>query len=124
MTFGIGMNFGLVGTVENPSSPGLSVVRFHVLDNGTPVEGAIVHVGLEEKNPTVDAALVSRVEHVARTDENGIVDVEMIQASQFTRGGVYRIKVSDPNGRRLHERRVTVPAVDSMVAEDLLDADE
>lgn len=124
MTFGIGTNFGTPDAGQMPSAPGLCVVRFVVFEAGSPVEGAIVHVRLEDKNPTVSQTLLSRAEHVGYTDANGVLDVEMIQYSQFTSGGVYRIRVSDPQGRKLHDRRVIVNDIDSMFAEDLVDPNE
>lgn len=124
MTFGIGTNFGTPDAGQLPSAPGLCVVRFVVFDAGSPVEGAIVHVRLEAKNPTVSQALLSRAEHIGYTDASGVLDVEMIQYAQFARGGVYRVRVSDPNGRIMHDRRVIVGDVDSMFAEDLQDPNE
>lgn len=102
--------------------PGTTTVRFIVLNAGVPVQGAKVRVDLEGPNPMVDTALISRATNSGTTNAQGIVDLTMIQLASFTRGGVYRVVVSDPQGRRLHDRRVTVPTVSSTFAEDLPDA--
>lgn len=108
-------------SINPPASAGLCVVRFFVLDAGTPVANARVTVDLEEENPTVDSALISRASRSGVTDSNGIVDLTMIQKVSFTRGGNYRISVVDPWGRKLHSRRVTVPTVATIYAEELPD---
>ena len=109
-------------TLTPPTTPGLCTVRFFVLDNGVPVQGAIVYADLEEPNPMVDSALVSRVQHTGLTNSQGILDLVMIQKLAFTRGGIYRIRASDSLGRKLHDRRVTVPTLSTAYAEDLPDA--
>jgi hypothetical protein len=110
--------------ISPPTTPGLCTVRFAVLDNGTAVQGAIVQVELEDINPTVNTALVSRVIHSGTTNSSGYVDLVMIQKTSVTRGGFYRIRVSDAGGRRLHDRRVYVPTSSTMFAEDLPDAED
>jgi hypothetical protein len=109
-------------SISPPALPGLCTVRFSVVDRGQPLEGAKVHVELEEKNPTVETALVSRVVYGGVTSASGFVDLVLIQFDSFTRGGVYRIRVADANGRILHDRRVRVPTLPTCYAEDLLDA--
>lgn len=109
-------------SITPPQDPGLCAVRFLVLDKGVPVQGAKVRVELEDSNPMVNTALISRATTNGTTNAQGIVDLTMIQTASFTRGGVYQVVVSDPQGRRLHDRRVTVPTVSSTFAEDLPDA--
>lgn len=109
-------------TLTPPTTPGLCTVRFVVLNNGSPVQGAIVYAELEDQNPMVDSALVSRVVLTGVTNAQGMLDLVMIQRSAFTRGGVYRIRASDAQGRKLHDRRVTVPTLATTYAEDLPDA--
>ncbi len=109
-------------SITPPVTPGLCTVRFLILDNGNPVQGATVDADLEELNPMVDTALIARVKKHGATNSNGYVDMTLIQFSQFTRGGIYKIRVSDRSGKRLHERRVKVPSQTSCYAEDLIDA--
>ena len=109
-------------TLTPPIAPGLCTVRFIVLNNGSPVQGAVVYAELEDANPMVDSALISRVVHTGATNAQGILDLVMLQRTAFTRGGIYRIRVSDAQGRKLHDRRVTVPSLSTTYAEDLPDA--
>jgi hypothetical protein len=102
--------------------PGTASVRFVVLDAGTPLAGARVHVLLEDSNSMVNTALVARLPASGVTNSSGYVDITLIQYAQFTKGGIYRVTVSDAAGRRLHERRVKVPSLASLYAEDLQDA--
>lgn len=104
-----------------PAAPGLSTVRFLVLDRGNPVVGATCTAELLEDNPMVDTAIVSRAKHTGTTDGSGIADLTMIWHASFTKGGTYRIKVLS-QGRCLHDRKVTVPSSASQYAEDLPDA--
>ncbi|MGN6136532.1 MAG: hypothetical protein ACTHOU_18770 [Aureliella sp.] len=114
---------GSASLIAAPSAAGLAVVRFVVKDSaGQPIENAVVRVGIEEPNETIDGALIARGERVVHTDANGIADVEMVHLASFVVGGTYHIKVSDADGRRSHDRKVTVPSLASVYAEDLPDA--
>lgn len=108
--------------ITPPVTPGLCNVRFLALDRATPIVGAKVYVELEELNPTVDTALISRAEYRGTTGAEGFVDLALIQFTAFTRGGTYRVRVTDPAGRVIHDRKVRVPTVTTCYAEDLLDA--
>lgn len=108
--------------IAPPTMPGLCTVRFFVLDNGCPAQGASVLVELEDRNPTVNTALVSRAIHRGRTNSQGISDLVMIQKASFTRGGTYKVIVTDSGGRKIHERRVTVPNQTTIFADALVDA--
>jgi hypothetical protein len=101
---------------------GLCNVQFSVIHLGMPVPNASVVATLEEENPTVDNYLISRQVTSGVTDANGNCVLTMVQFGQFTRGGVYRIKVADPLGRTIHDRRVKIPSTATANAEDLLDA--
>jgi hypothetical protein len=105
-----------------PTQPGLCNVLFSVTHLGQPVEGAIVVAKIEDANPTVNGSFVSREGTYGITNENGVCVLSMIPFASFTRGGVYHIKVSDQNGRIMHDRRVTAPNQPTANAEDLLDA--
>lgn len=109
-------------SITPPASPGLCVVRFFVLDAGVPVANARVQVEIVDANPMVDSALIARTSRFGTTDVGGVVDLTMIQQASFTRGGKYKITVTDPLGRVLHSRQVTVPATGTIYAEDLPDA--
>jgi hypothetical protein len=101
---------------------GLCNVLFSVIHLGNPVQNASVVATLEDENPTVDNYLISRQVSSGLTDANGNCVLTMVQFSQFTRGGVYRIKVADSLGRTIHDRKVRVPDQPTANAEDLLDA--
>lgn len=120
--FGIGYHFGmLTGTV--PGLPGLCNVTFKVMNKSTPVEGATVSVELESPNPTIDAQLMDSIASTGTTNASGEVTISMIRADSFTRSdGIYRIRVRGSDGRRIHDRRVTVPNQPSCWAEDLINA--
>lgn len=81
----------------------------------------LIDVELEEPNPRIPN-LVSRITHDTVTDSDGLATLTMIQRVQFAGDGVYRIKVSDANGKKLHDRRITVPSVSTINAANLTDA--
>lgn len=110
----------IVDPLPDPVSPGLCTVRVPVVDlQGNPLASCNVSVWLEDANPTIDSALVSRVIYSAVTNVSGYADLTLIQFASFTSGGVYNLKVSDPNGKLLHQRRVKVPSVSSCYVDDL-----
>ncbi len=111
-----------IAPIPAPSSPGLCNVRFLALDRATPIPNARVTIELEESNPMVDTALLTRAQAAGVTNPSGYVDLQMVQFASFTRGGIYRARVVDTQGRIIHDRRVKVPSVSSCYAEDLLDA--
>lgn len=107
-------------SIPGAGSPGLCVVRVPVVDlQGDPLAGCNVSVWLEDANPTIDSALVSRVIYSAVTNVSGYADLTLIQFASFVSGGIYNLKVSDPNGKLLHQRRVKVPTVSSCYVDDL-----
>jgi hypothetical protein len=116
--------YSMTPIAPTPPAPftGLCNVQFSVIHLGMPVPNASVVATLEEENPTVDNYLISRQVTSGVTDANGNCVLTMVQFSQFTRGGVYRIKVADPLGRIIHDRRVKIPSTSTANAEDLLDA--
>jgi hypothetical protein len=120
----ITMAYSMTPIAPTPPAPftGLCNVQFSVIHLGMPVPNAPVVATLEEENPTVDNYLISRQVTSGVTDANGNCVLTMVQFSQFTRGGVYRIKVADPLGRTIHDRRVKIPSTATANAEDLLDA--
>ncbi len=77
---------------------------------------------LVDSNPTVDTALLTQAQSGGITNASGYVDVQMVQFAQFTRGGIYRLRVIDSLGRTIHDRRVKVPTATQCYAEDLIDA--
>ena len=103
-------------------TPGVAVVRFFVVNAESPVQGAFVTIQLEDRNSMTNTAIIARSPAKGVTGASGYVDLPMIQFAQFTKGGIYRVTVSDAAGRRLHERRVKVPSAPTLYAEDLLDA--
>ena len=112
----------IVDPLPDPVSPGLCTVRVPVVDmHGQILVGARVTVELDDINSTVDSALVARVDYSGLTGASGYVDLTLIQFTSFTSGGVYSLKVSDPNGKPLFKKRVKVPTVSSCYADDLLD---
>lgn len=112
----------VITSIAPPTTPGLCAVRFRALDRATPIPNARVTVELEEANPMVDTALLTRAQVAGVTNASGLVDLEMVQFAAFTRGGIYRARVVDTQGRIIHDRRVKVPSVSTCYAEDLLDA--
>jgi hypothetical protein len=113
-----------IGTVSTSPPPvtGLCEVTFAITDSGVPVVGAIVHAEVEEPNPCIPNYMVSRIVHDAITDSSGIAVLTMIQRASFLGDGVYKIRVSDANGKRLHDRRVTVPSAATINAVNLTNA--
>lgn len=105
----------------NPIS-GLCNVLVAVTFNGSAVSGALVQCHLEDRNNTVNGFLAARTVETGTTDEDGNCTLTLIQFGEFTRGGVYRLKVFDVDGKILHDRRVTVTNASSANAEDLVDA--
>lgn len=122
VTTSVTVNLVQANPVPPPSFAGLCNVLFAVTYNGNPVVGANVSAALEDENPTVDGYLLSRQITTGTTNASGEAVLTMVQRLQFTRGGVYRVRVSDAQGRVLHDRRVTVPNSSTVNAEDLPDA--
>lgn len=120
----LSQTFGMSPGGITPPAPfaGLCNVLFSVIHLGNPVENASVTACLEDENPTVDNYLISRQVTHGTTDANGNCVLTMVRFAQFTRGGVYRIKVADSLGRTIHDRKVKVPDQSTANAEDLLDA--
>jgi hypothetical protein len=110
------------GVIPPPPFAGLCSVLFSVIHLGNAVQNASVVATLEDENPTVDNFLISRQVTSGLTDATGNCVLTMVQYSQFTRGGVYRIKVADSSGKILHDRKVKVPTSSTANAEDLPDA--
>lgn len=101
---------------------GLCNVLVSATLNGVSVAGAKASYHLEDQNNTVDGYLVSRAIENRTTDNAGNCTLTLIQNGQFTRGGTYRIRVADPTGKMLFDRRVTAPNTPTANAEDLPDA--
>ena len=111
-----------IALIQPPAFAGLCNVLFSVIHLGQALANASVNAILEDENPTVNNYLISRQVTSGLTDVNGNCVLTMVQYSQFTRGGVYRIKVADSLGRVIHDRKVTVPTSSTANAEDLPDA--
>lgn len=105
-----------------PALTGLCNVMVSVTFNGEPVVGGAVHCHLDEKNNTTNGYLASRAIETGVTDSSGNCILTLIQIGQFTRGGIYRLKAYDADGKLLHDRRVTIPNTSSANAEDLAEA--
>ena len=101
---------------------GLCNVLVAATFNGSAVVGGPVHCYLEGKNNTVNGYLVSRAIESGVTDPSGNCVLTLIQFGQFITGGIYRLKVSDADGKPLHDRRVKIPNTPTANAEDLEDA--
>lgn len=110
-------------TIPTPIT-GLCNVLVSATFNGVAVVGGAVHCTLEGTNNTVDGFLVARTVESGVTDSSGNCVLTLIQFAQFTRGGIYRLKVSDANGKILHDRRVKIPNTLTANAEDLEDANQ
>ena len=108
--------------IPSPVAPGMCTVRVLALDGAAPIPNARVTVELVESNPTVDTALLTQAQSSGLTNASGYIDLQMVQFAQFTRGGVYRLRVVDSAGRTIHDRRVKVPSATTCYAEDLIDA--
>ena len=117
------MNVAHAAAITYPSAiTGLCDVLFAVTSNGAAVSGAIVTATLEEMNNTTAANLASRAITSGTTDASGNCILRLIYSALFTRGGSYRIVVTDLN-RKLHiDRLVTVPSTSTANASDLVDA--
>jgi hypothetical protein len=107
-----------------PTQPvaGLCNVMVSVTFNGEAVVGGKVLCHLEDKNNTVNGFIASRAVEEGVTDSLGNCVLTLIQFGQFTRGGVYRLKVLGADGKLLHDRRVLIPNTTTANAEDLVDA--
>lgn len=101
---------------------GLCHVLVAATFNGNPIVGASVHCTLDGRNNTVDGILVSRAVESGVTNASGNCILTLIRFGQFTRGGIYSLRVSDAGGKILHDRRVTIPNASTANAEDLPDA--
>lgn len=86
-----------VGTFNCGQSPtpGMCLVTLRVIDQrGQPVPNASVFAKIKERVDFASSALVADQDYVAKTDENGIAQFELIRSSEFTDGtGVYEINV-------------------------------
>lgn len=105
-------------SIDPPGDPGVCTVRFLILNNATPVEGATVEVVLEA-NSVVSSALAARPKTTGTTNASGYVDIEMTQYASFTSGGRYRVVASDENGKELYDNVVTVPTLTTCYADEL-----
>lgn len=107
-----------------PPAPfvGLCNVLFAITHVGNPVQNARVTAELQDQNPTVDNYLLSKQVVAGVTDANGECILTLVQRAQFTRGGKYRIRAVDQQGRVLHDRIVTILNSPTANAEDLPDA--
>ena len=101
---------------------GLCNLLIAVTHNGDSVPGATVTATLQEGSNTVDGYLAARTAEIATTGPDGTCVLTLIQGTQFTRGGTYRIQVSDRRGMTLHDRYVRMPNTGSANLEDLADA--
>lgn len=101
---------------------GLCNVLIAATFNGDAVVGASVNCTLESKNNTVNGFLASRAVESGVTDASGNCILTLIQFGQFTRGGIYSLRVFDAGGKILHDRKVTIPNASTANAEDLPDA--
>jgi hypothetical protein len=120
----VNQTYAMTTNSVTPPAPfaGLCNVLFSVIHLGAPVQNASVVAALEDENPTVDNYLISRQVTSGVTNANGNCVLTMVQYSQFTRGGVYRIKVADSLGKTIHDRKIVVPSTATANAEDLMDA--
>ncbi len=112
----------VVPTIIPSPITGLCNVLVSATFNGTSVAGGSVHCHLDDKNNTVDGFLVSRAVESGVTDSSGNCVLTLIQYGRFTRGGIYRLKVADADGKVLHDRRVKISNTPTANAEDLEDA--
>lgn len=123
----VGLNWTQIDAIapQVPVAPpqivaGLCNVIVPVTFNGVAVAGATVHCHLEDKNNTINGFLASRAVETGTTNSSGNCVLTLIQLGQFTRGGIYRLKAYDADGKILHDRRVTVPNTSTANAEDLV----
>lgn len=112
--------------IEIPTLPppitGLCDVVVAITFNGDAVVGGRATCTLEGQNNTVSGYLVSRAVESGTTNSSGICILRLIQFGQFTRGGLYRLKTYDAEGKLLHDRRVKIPNTPNANAEALEDA--
>ena len=111
----------VMGGIVIPASvdTALCNVLFAVKKNATPVVGATVQVFLEQKNNTIDSVIISRATTSGVTDSDGMVTLTLLRFAAFTTGGVYRVRIYESNGHKIHDRAVKVPNSGSANAEDL-----
>lgn len=101
---------------------GLCNVLVSASFNGAAIAHATVQCHLEDKNNTVDGFLMSKAVESGCTDSAGNCILTLVQFGEFTRGGVYRLRVYDPDGKLIHDRRVKITNASTANAEDLEDA--
>lgn len=113
----------VAGVVIPPSgSGGMCNVLFVIRAGATPLENATITAFLEDRNNTIDNVIISRGVITDVTDVSGMVTLELIRFVTFTSGGIYRIQVTDENGKIILKRRVKVPNTSSANMEDLEEA--
>lgn len=113
----------VITPIPPPATAGLTTVRVMVINQAGPLADCSVSVEPIEKNAAVSSSLVARTVYGGVTTVSGYVDLVMIQAASFSKGlGLYKLRVSDPAGKIIAERTVTVPSVSSCYASDLVDA--
>jgi hypothetical protein len=89
----------------------LTMVTVTAILNGSSVVGALVEASLESPNNTLASAIASRVIDSVETDSSGNAVLQLIKYSQFTMGGIYRIKVT--HGRTvIYDVRAKIPDAD------------
>lgn len=112
----------LAPAVQAP--PPVCNVLFYIVDaDGSPIQGARIFITLEQHSSTLNGFLVQQREIRVVTDVNGYVSVPLMRKVAFTRGGIYKIQIWNPAGtKQLFNRRVTVPDLGAVNAEDLDDA--
>jgi hypothetical protein len=102
---------------------GLCNLMVAVTLNGQAVVGGAVHCHLEDKNNTIGGFLAARTVETGVTDSDGTCVLTLIQFGQFTRGGYYRLKAYDVDGKLLQDRRVVMPNTSTANAESLTDVE-
>ena len=101
---------------------GYCLVTFVVKHLNLAVPNAIVTATLEHDS-AMDGVLLSKRMNYAVTNNAGTCTLLLVRLGSFTRGdGVYRIRAHDGCGLTFMDRRVTIPNVDGINAEDLPDA--
>lgn len=86
--------------------------------NGDPVNNARVEASLEDPNNAVDEVIASRAVETIRTNASGNGFLTLIKYSEFTSGGIYRVKIWD--GRVvIWDVRIKVPDLDECTLESL-----
>lgn len=101
---------GGVPAIPSPIA-GLCSLLVSASDGPDVVPGARVQAQFEDDTNNTDAWLISRAVNSGVTDEDGFCTLRLIQFGQFAggRGGIYRIRVYDPNGDLMYDRRVKMP---------------